>query len=81
MFTTAKKQDVRKEITRRQSQAQRILKLLKQQPHGSLTNIDLQRIAFNYTMRVSELRKDGHDILAVYEKPGVFRYFYKGQRG
>lgn len=80
MFTLTKKQDVRSEINRRKSQTQRILELLRSKPHGQLTNVDLQKIAFNYTMRVSELRKEGHRIIANYEKPGVFRYFYKGQR-
>ena len=68
--------DVREEINRRKSQSQRILELLKQR--RQVTNIDLQRIAFNYTMRVSELRKEGHKILADYVKPGVFRYTYLG---
>lgn len=73
----SKKIDVRAEYTRRISQRQKILNVLKTK--RNVTNIDLQRIAFNYTMRVSELRKDGHMISAVYEKPGVYRYIYKGQ--
>ena len=81
MLFTAKKPDVRKEIIRRKSQTQRMLELLKQQPHGNITNVHLQRIGHNYTMRISELRKEGHEILAEYVKPGVYRYFYKGQRG
>lgn len=79
MQFTLKKPNVREEIDRRKSQSQRILALLKKLPNGMITNIDLQRIALNYTMRVSELRKDGHKIQAVYEKPGVYRYFYKGK--
>lgn len=79
MQLTFKKLDVRTEIDRRKSQSQRILELLKKMPTGSLTNVDLQKIAFNYTMRVSELRKDGHKIQSEYWKPGVYRYFYKGQ--
>lgn len=76
MFGLKKKQDVRAEINRRKSQSARILELL--QKGGEITNIDLQRIAFNYTMRVSELRKEGHVILASYERPGVFTYTYLG---
>lgn len=68
---------LRQEIERRQSQSQRILTLLKKGKY--VTNIDLQAIAFNYTMRVSELRKEGHKIVADYVKPGIYRYFYKGQ--
>lgn len=79
MFGLTKKQpNIRKEIIRRKSQSQRILELLKS---GRLVfNTDLQKIAFNYTMRVSELRKDGHVITAVYERPGVYRYIYGGKR-
>lgn len=79
MFQLTKQQDVKAEIDRRKSQTQRILELLKKMPNGRLTNADLQKIAFNYTMRVSELRKEGHKIQAVYQEPGLFRYFYKGQ--
>lgn len=76
MFGLKKKQDVRAEINRRKSQTARILDLL--QKGGDITNIDLQRIAFNYTMRVSELRKEGHVIISVYQKPGVWDYTYLG---
>lgn len=71
------KQDVKAEILRRKSQRLRILDLLKS--GQDITNVDLQRIAFNYTMRISELRKDGHRIVSTYEKPGVFSYTYLGQ--
>jgi hypothetical protein len=79
MQLTLRKPNVRLEINRRKSQTQRILDLLKSRPNGYYTNVDLNLIAFNYTMRVSELRKEGHKIEAVYEKPGVYRYFYKGK--
>jgi hypothetical protein len=77
VLSQPKQIDVRAEYTRRISQRQKILHLLRTK--RDITNIDLQRIAFNYTMRISELRKDGHKIQAVYEKPGVFKYYYKGQ--
>lgn len=70
--------ELRTEMERRKSQRLRILDLLKS--GKDITNIDLQRIAFNYTMRVSELRKDGHVIFAEYEKPGIYRYTYAGQK-
>ena len=64
--------NIKDEINRRKSQAHRILELLKENDH--VFTQDLERIAFNYTMRVSELRKEGHTIVAEYEKPGVYRY-------
>ena len=68
--------NLRDELTRRKSQSARILDVLAS--GKDVTNIDLQRIAFNYTMRVSELRKEGHVIIASYERPGVFSYTYLG---
>lgn len=79
MLFAKKQPDVRSEIQRRKSQSRRILELLKKLPNGTITNIDLQRIALNYTMRVSELRKDGWEIQADYDKPGVYRYYLKGR--
>lgn len=73
-----KQPNVRDEINRRKSQSVRILELLTS--GQEVTNIDLQRIAFNYTMRISELRKDGHVIIASYERPGVYHYAYLGQK-
>lgn len=64
------------ELERRKSQTQRILDRLKR---GTATNVDLARIGTRYTERVRELRREGHVILAVYEKPGLWRYVYKGQ--
>ena len=53
MFGLKKKQDVRAEINRRKSQTARILDLL--QKGGDITNIDLQRIAFNYSQMIKRL--------------------------
>lgn len=75
-LTTKKVPDMKLEMQRRKSQRTRILDLLK--IGDEVTTLQLQRIAFNYTMRISELRKDGHKILAEYEKPGVFSYTYLG---
>lgn len=69
--------DVRKEVDRRKSQTQRILDVLK--GDREVTNATLNRIGFDYTARISELRKEGHVILAEYVKPGLFRYHYQGQ--
>lgn len=70
--------DIRKEMDRRKSQRLRVLMLLKRKKY--VTTVDLQEIAFNYTMRVSELRKQGHIIKAEYVRPGVYHYIYKGQK-
>lgn len=72
-----KKVDVREELERRKSQSQRILELLKNNQH--IYTYDLQKIAYKYSSRLDDLKKDGHRWLAEYEKPGVFRYTYKGQ--
>lgn len=68
--------DMKKEFERYTSQRMRILNRLKE---GELTTRELARIAFDYTARVSELRKDGHKIVSIYEKPGVWRYVYLGK--
>lgn len=60
------------------TQTGRILALLKRK--GSVTNVELNRICFRYAARIHELRKEQHDILSIQEKPGVWRYFYRGQR-
>lgn len=69
--------ELKQELHRRKSQTQRILERLKQ---GEATNADLAIIGTRYTERVRELRKEGHIISALYEKPGLWRYIYKGVR-
>lgn len=76
MNLLTRKPKLKDELARRKSQSQRILERIKQ---GGATNVDLARIGTRYTERVRELRKEGHRILAVYEKPGLFRYVYKGK--
>lgn len=68
--------DVKVELQRRKSQTARILDRIKQ---GGATNVDLARIGTRYTERVRELRKEGHRISALYERPGLYRYVYLGQ--
>lgn len=60
------------------SQAARILKLLKSK--GQATNRELNRIAFRYSARVADLRREGHNIVSVREKDGLWRFVYKGHR-
>ncbi len=51
--------------TKPQTQEQRIFNAIKNSKnmHG-VSNWELSRIALNYTMRISELRKDGYNIMA-----------------
>ena len=69
---------VKNEYDRYKSQTAKILHVLKNEEN--VTTVRLERIAFNYTARISGLRKEGHVILASYLKPGVWRYTYKGQK-
>lgn len=70
--------DLQTELARRKSQYVRILDLLKE--YGEATNLDFSKITFRYSARLHELRKDGYKIVAVYERPGVWRYMYLGHR-
>lgn len=65
---------------KKQSQSQRILYEIKNGRKN--TNWELAQISLNYTMRISELRRKGHNIIAVRQKvngknTGTFRYFLK----
>lgn len=60
------------------SQTARILKLLKAQ--GEASNRELNKICFRYSARLKDLRGEGHDILSVKEKGGLWRFIYKGHR-
>jgi hypothetical protein len=61
----------------KESQTARILKMLKQQ--GELTNLELNKICFRYGARIYELRREGHKIVSVREKHGVWRFVYQGE--
>lgn len=78
MFALKKKVDVRAEMARRKSQEQRMLEQFKEK--GELTTRDLQRIGTGCSSRLHTLRKEGHVITAIYDKPGLYRYVYLGQR-
>jgi hypothetical protein len=67
-----------KELKRRQSQTARLLQMFKE--CKTLTTADIQAIGTGCSSRVHELRKEGHVITAIYVKPGMFRYVYKGQK-
>ena len=53
------------------TQADRILALLRTRPR---TNTELNRVAFRYSARLHELRRDGYIINTERVKEGVFRY-------
>ena len=55
------------------SQSDEIIETLQRHRQGVL-NTKLNRIAFRYSARIHELRKDGYDISCRYVKPGVFIY-------
>lgn len=73
-----KQKDMRLEMQRRKSHYSMILNLF--QDKHEVTNLDLAKITFRYSARLGELRKDGHKILAQYERPGVWRYSYLGHK-
>lgn len=60
------------------SQTGRLLKLLKK--HKRLTNRQIMQTigAFSYTRRISDLRDEGHIIVAQHIKDGLWEYIYKG---
>ena len=73
-----KKVDLRKELEIRKSQTAQLLELLKKQ--GECTTNDLRRFGTGCSSRLNELRKEGHIIVASYERPGHYRYTYLGQK-
>lgn len=62
------------------SQTGRILKLIKQ---GGVANFELSRISLKYSSRISELRQEGHKIIAIRQvlpnghASNVWRYYLK----
>lgn len=70
-------------MDQKQSQTARILKALKQK--GGVANYELSRISLKYSSRISELRQDGHKVLAVRQldhaghMSGTWRYYLKDE--
>ncbi len=53
---------------------EKILNLLQRKgPEGAL-NTELNEIAFRYSARIAELRKEGYPIVRRHEKGGLWRY-------
>lgn len=61
------------------SQTGRILKLLKDRGQWGAYNYELSKIALKYTNRISELRKEGNNILTERISQGTFRYILIGE--
>lgn len=70
--------NVKQELDRRRSITARMLEAFKQK--RVLTTKELNHFGNGCSSRLHELRKEGHDILAVYERPGHYRYVYRGQK-
>lgn len=65
-------------MTPTSTQRAKILDLLKER--GTVTNVELNRIAFRYSARLFELRQEGHVITTMPTRPdGVVTYVYKGR--
>lgn len=62
----------------RSSQRQRILNHFKS--YGRASTHDLMRYAANYTMRISDLRREGYVIKARRVQQGNWVYTYEGKR-
>jgi hypothetical protein len=66
------------EKQRRQGQTSKMLDEFKKRTE--LTTADLMKIGTGCSSRLKELRREGHVIVAQYEKPGMWRYTYVGQK-
>ena len=56
------------------SQSERILKALRESPNGITSRDMINMNIFKYSSRISELRQDGHRVVASREKGSLFRY-------
>lgn len=73
------KKDVREELDRRSSKRQTLLQAFKKR--HELTTAEIMRsFGTGVSSRIHELRQEGHVIVTQYEKPGLFRYIYLGQK-
>ncbi len=58
------------------TQSAKILALLR--THGSVTSVELNKVAYRYSARFHELRQDGHQIQTIRDHPSprVSTYLY-----
>lgn len=68
--------DFKSEFTRRHSQERDMLRAFQQ--FGVLTTNDLMQIGTGCSSRLKSLRRNGHKIVARYERPGMWTYTYLG---
>lgn len=60
------------------NQRAKILDLFKER--GTVTNVELNKVAFRYSARLHELRQDGYRITTMPTgKDGVVAYVYQGR--
>lgn len=71
-------QQMKLEMDRRRGQTAEMLRQFKLK--GELTTADMMRIGTGCSSRLKELRREGHVIVATYEKPGMWRYTYLGNK-
>lgn len=69
--------ELKLEFDRRKSKTARLLELFKAK--GEITTRDLYTFGTGCSSRLKELRREGHKIVAIYERPGFYRYVYMGQ--
>ncbi len=75
---TTKSQELKVEFQRQNTTRARMLLAFKRE--GELNTRELMRFGTGVSSRLYELREDGHRIVRVYEKPGIHRYIYMGNR-
>ena len=63
----------------KESQRDRILKLLQCYGKHGVTNVELNKICFRYGGRIHELRKRGWEIETKREAEGLFRFILRGK--
>ena len=72
-----KVQDMQAEFKRRYTLRNTMLRAFES--NGQLTTRELNRFGTGCSSRLNELRREGHKIVAQYEKPGEFVYTYIGK--
>lgn len=77
MSTATKVQDLRAEMKRRYTLRKTMLRAFEQ--NGTLTTKEINRFGTGCSSRLHELRREGHKIVAQYEKPGEYSYHYLGK--
>lgn len=60
----------------KETQTRKILKLLKMK--RVVTNYELSKIAFRYSARIMELRKDGYIIVSSHKGGSLWTFTFKG---